>query len=82
MLNPKNTLDIKITNPKDNGKKIFQPNLISWSYLYLGKVVRTHTKENKKNNNFILIQKIDGIKFNKYKSKKGNQPPKNKITVR
>lgn len=29
MLNDNNVADIKITQPKDKGKKIFQPNLIS-----------------------------------------------------
>ena len=33
----------------DNGKKIFQPNLINWSYLYLGTIALTKAKRiNKK----------------------------------
>ena len=31
--------------PKDNGRKLFQPMYINWSYLYLGKVARVTMKK-------------------------------------
>ena len=71
-------LETKITQANDNGKNIFQPNRINWSYLYLGKVTRTQTKVNKKNNSFIINQKIPGIKYKNCRFTIGNHPPKNK----
>jgi len=63
------------------GKNIFHPNLISWSYLYLGKVALTHKKINKIKNTFKTNHNNPGIKFNGKISIGGYHPPKNKITV-
>ena len=57
-----NTLETKTTQANDNGKNIFQPKRINWSYLYLGKVTLTHTKLNKKNKVLIMNQITPGIK--------------------
>ena len=46
-------LAVRKTQNSDNGRKIFQPNLISWSYLNLGKVALTHKKTNNNNPTFI-----------------------------
>ena len=62
--------DIKRTQPKENGKKTFQPRRINWSYLYRGNAARTQTKTN---------QITPGIQFNGAISINGNQPPKKKI---
>ena len=67
---------------RENGKKIFQPNLISWSYLYLGVVALIHRNINKINKTFITNQIKWGISFNGKTSNGGNQPPRNKVTVR
>ena len=66
------------------GSNTFQPNLINWSYLYLGKIALATTNKITKKQIFKLIQKEPGKKFKKFKLKgKGaNQPPKNKILVR
>jgi len=73
---------MNITQAKDNGRKIFQPNLINWSYLYLGKVTRTHTKVNKKNKTFKENQIKPGIKYNMGTFMIGNHPPKNKVVIK
>lgn len=70
--------DTKNTQAKDNGKKIFQPNRISWSYLYLGKDDLTQIKENKSKVVFKLNQIVGEIQFNITILYIGNQPPKNK----
>lgn len=75
-------LEIKIIQANDNGKKIFQPNLINWSYLYLGKVTLTQTKLNKNNTSFNENQTIPGIIVKNQKLKRGNQPPKKKVVIK
>ena len=68
-------------NPNEIGKKIFQPNLINWSYLYLGNVPRTKINRKMQNNVLIPNQNTPGKMFNGQISNGGNHPPKNKITV-
>ena len=50
-------LAVKTTQINESGRKIFQPNLINWSYLYLGTIVLTkeNNKNNKKGKRYILI---------------------------
>ena len=64
-----------ITQANEKGKNIFQPSLISWSYLYLGKAARTQINPN--NNKHVLVpnQKPEGMKLS---SERGaSQPPRN-----
>ncbi len=70
--------DIKRTQPKENGKKTFQPRRINWSYLYRGNAARTQTKTNNKIVVFKPNQITPGIQFNGAISINGNQPPKKK----
>ncbi len=56
-----NKQEIKI---KEKGKKIFQPNLISWSYLYLGTIALINANNKNKNKILNIIQIGAGIKFN------------------
>jgi len=55
-------LAMKTTHANDNGKKIFHPSRISWSYRYRGKVTLTQTKLDNNNKNFIINQMNPGIK--------------------
>ena len=50
-----------ITHAKDIGKKTFQPNLINWSYRYLGNAARTHTNKKRKKTVLAPNQKRPGI---------------------
>ena len=70
--------DIKRTQPKENGKKTFQPRRINWSYLYRGNAARTQTKTNNKIVVFKPNQITPGIQFNGAILINGNQPPKKK----
>ena len=69
-------LDSINKNPKDTGKKTFQPSLINWSYLYLGKVPLTNMNKKIKNKVFNANQIVPGIIFKGHIFNKGNQPPK------
>ena len=60
------------------GKKPFQPNLINWSYRYLGNVARAHTNKKRKKVIFRLSQKLPG-KGRKDKNGSGKYPPKKTI---
>ena len=64
--------------PKDNGRKLFQPMYINWSYLYLGKVARVTMKKTTPRAIFKLNQTLPGRKEKGGKSTIGSQPPKNK----
>ena len=64
------------------GKKIFHPSLISWSYLYLGKVALTQRNTKRIRKTLIKNQKIPGIAFKGNISIGGYQPPRNKMTVK
>ena len=44
---PNKIPDTKNNQPNEKGKNIFQPNLINWSYLYLGKAALTQTNKNR-----------------------------------
>jgi hypothetical protein len=61
------------------GKNTFHPISISWSYLYRGKVARTRTK--RKQNITTLKANHKGGASGSGKSKKGYQPPKNRIVI-
>ena len=66
----------------DIGKKTFQPNLINWSYLYLGNVPLIKINKNIKNNVFNANHTVPGIYIKGQKFNKGYQPPKKRITVK
>ena len=70
---------VKTTHKSDKGRKTFQPNLISWSYLNLGRVALTHKNINKRMLTLRKNQTKPGTAFRKSLSIGGNQPPKNKI---
>lgn len=72
---------VVIKKARDKGKKIFQPNLISWSYLYRGYATRTQINKNNTNTVFNPNHKNPGIHKNP-KPNNGYQPPKNKIVVK
>lgn len=65
----------------DKGKNTFQPSLINWSYLYLGKVALIHKKQNNKKQIFIMNHKIPGIIFSASIPNGGKYPPMKNITV-
>ena len=46
---------VSTTQIREKGRNIFQPNLINWSYLYLGVEALTHKKINKIKIIFILF---------------------------
>ena len=73
--------DIKTTQINVKGKKIFQPNLINWSYLYLGKAALTHINRNSINNTFNTNQSNGGMKVRASMLNGGSHPPKNNITA-
>lgn len=75
-------LAVSIKKLKDVGKKDFQPNCISWSYLYLGNVARVSIKKVAPNAIFKLNQKLPGSILKGVRLKRGNQPPKNKIAAK
>jgi hypothetical protein len=60
------------------GKNPFHPNLINWSYRYLGNVARAHTNKKRKKVIFRLSQKLPG-KGRKDKKGSGKYPPKKTI---
>ena len=71
-------VQLKIKYPNVNGKNDCQPNIISWSYLYLGNVARVIIKKVTP----IIILKLNHKVFEiKIKNLIGNQPPKNKIAA-
>ena len=72
---------VSTTQIREKGRNIFQPNLINWSYLYLGVEALTHKKINKIKMIFMMNQITPGTSFRGYTSIIGNQPPKNKVTV-
>lgn len=62
------------------GNIIFQPKRISWSYRYLGKQARANTNRTTKKR--VLKDNQAGVKRGcSVKLNKGNQPPKNNVTV-
>ena len=70
------------THSRESGRKIFQPNLINWSYLNLGKVALTQRKTNNRNPTLAKNHIYPGIIYNIFISNIGNHPPKNKIVPR
>ena len=68
--------------PKDKGKKDFQPNCISWSYLYLGKVALVTIKKITPKISLKLNHKLPGKIENGNILKIGNHPPKNRIAAK
>lgn len=77
-LKQKITENIINTKQKENGKKIFQHNRISWSTRYRGKDARTQIK--KKRTKEVFKPKIKGSIRKARKKEKDNQPPtKSKI---
>ena len=76
-----------IIQTKVIGINIFQPNLIIWSYLYLGNVALNHKKLNIKIDDFNISHIVPGI-IDKYDPIKllgeigDNHPPKNITTHR
>ena len=67
------------THIRDMGRKIFHPNFISWSYLYLGTIALTNANKINKNNILNINQTKSGIKLKGKISIGASQPPKNKI---
>ena len=53
---------VSTTQIREKGRNIFQPNLINWSYLYLGVEALTHKKTNNKVITLIKNQIYPGIK--------------------
>ena len=68
-----------MTQNKERGRKIFQPNFISWSNLYLGTIALTNENKIKRTKIFIIIQNGAGIILNGKISIGLNQPPKKRI---
>ena len=67
--------------PQDIGKIFFQHKSINWSNLYLGNIALTIINWQATNINLNIKKKETPIKKVKFlKKKKGNQPPKKKIT--
>ena len=73
--------EINKSQPNEKGKKIFQPNLINWSYLYLGKAALTQTKTKRTPVVFKPNQRKPGIRLKKIKSIGDNQPPRKYIVT-
>ena len=73
--------EVTTTQKSEKGRKTFHPNLISWSYLYLGNVPLTQINKKSINTTFVVNHITPGIKFKGYISKGGSQPPKKRITV-
>lgn len=69
----------KKTQPNEIGRKLFQPNCISWSYLNLGSVARTQINENKKNRT--LKEKIKA-ESKKMPKKEIVEPPKKRVVIK
>ena len=67
------------THIKEKGRNTFQPNLISWSYRYLGTMALTKANKKNKSRIFSINHIAPGINVNGKISKGDNQPPKNKI---
>ena len=53
-------LAVSTTQIKEKGKNTFQPNLINWSYRYLGTIDLTNAKSKKRNKILNIIQKTPG----------------------
>lgn len=81
--NPSNATSnpvINKVNPKINGNNFFHPKIISWSYLYLGKIPLTRI--NKKQKKTIFNAKNSSCKNTKLKKNGDNHPPKYKIDAK
>ena len=78
---PNKRPDINNNHPKEKGKNIFQPNLINWSYLYLGKAALTQIKKKRTTVVFKPNQKKPGTILKSIKLKGLNQPPRKYIVT-
>ena len=73
---PNKIPEINKSQPSEKGKKIFQPNLINWSYLYLGKAALTQTNTKRTIVVFRPNQINPGIKLKRIKFIGESQPPR------
>lgn len=68
--------------PNDNGRKLFHPMYINWSYLYLGKVARVTIKNMTPSTTFKLNHMLPGNKTKGNIVTIGSQPPKNSVDTK
>ena len=71
--------EVKTTHINENGKNIFQPNFINWSYLYLGTIALTKAKRINRNNILKINQIALGIALKGKMFIGDNHPPKKSI---